>query len=1040
MVSSQREIGIPLSAPQLDIYTAQKMADDKGVYCMPLAFRMFGPLNKAILEEALSEVVKRHDALRGELILDGSEPQQRIQSFTRFTLTFHEPTPSSKADEAIRKALATPFKLRGELPFRADLFRLHPEDHILLIQLHHLFGDMASLAIICRELGVIYSARVDGKTGPELPEPNGLSSGNSPATSSEDLEYWKKQLSDCSTDFELPLDKRRPAIPTFTGDVVIRDFPETTVADVTKLAKDLKCSVYMVLLAAFETLLFRYTGEQNFSIATPFSERIDPVLQNTVGYLSKLLPIVCRIKAEQEFRGLVQEVRENCIEAFSHSSVSFRQIVQQLQLSQQGARPAVARVAFQYYPEELELQLTRLKTEQFYLHNGTSKFDLCVSVGGIVGKRSIELEFDTDIFERDTIERFGQCFQRLLEEIIKDSNKAIGTYDIVSSNDKDLLRRWNETYAPYPSDATVHSLFEERVKLHPERIALLSGNRRISYHELNALADNVAANLKQAGLGKGGLVGVCIKRSPQLIAALLGILKTGAAFVPFDASYPKSRLQYLFDDSGVQLLVADKHGLDVAPANVKTCEISNLLLEKKEKQSLAPAIPASSPAYIMYTSGSTGNPKGVVVPHRAIVRLVRNNDFMGVSEEDVFLAFAPVSFDASTLEIWTPLLNGATLAVYPSEFDSAEQFAAVLNENGVTVLWLTSALFNTIADQDIQCLKGVRQLLVGGDVLSASHIRKALAALPDTRIINGYGPTENTTFTCCYTIPPKWDQDQSIPIGKPIRNTKVYILDKALQLVPVGVIGNLYAGGDGLSLGYWNKPGLTKASFIHDPFSSDPNHRLYRTGDRARFLPDGNIEFFGRKDAQVKIRGFRIELGEVENAFRSLKGVRDVVANVHQDSDSTKTLVAYIVPEPSNHPNASELLKAAREILPSPSVPSSIMFLPRLPLGPTGKVDRRSLPPPERCASIAAPVAPANSLEERIIGIWQMILGVQGVGANDSFFDLGGESLRATRAINQLNKLFDCKLAVSSIFVAPTAREMADLISRRQITESPMQN
>ncbi len=1034
IMSQPDEAAKLLTASQLDIYGAQQIVGDKPVYNMPIAFRLVGPLQESFLEEALTRVVREHGALRSAVINDGDDVRQ-IQRPFPFTLVFHETPDRKTSAETIRHALARPFKLGDESPFRADLFRVAPEEHILLIQMHHLFGDMASLSIICDDLSALYSAVAEGKSDLNLPPSIPLAIEGSFEPNRDDLDFWKENLAECSPDFELPLDKKRPAVPTFNGDVVIHELPESVINGLSQLARELKCSAYTVALAAFEALLYRYAGEQCFSIATPFSDRSDPALERAVGYLSRLLPVVCRIVPNQSFKDFVREVREQSIDAISHSNISFRRLMEHLELSGEGPRPAMMRVVFQYHPVVINLQLTGLRTEPIYLHNGTSKFDLCVSVGGLVGNRSIEFEYDTDLFERVTIERIGRSYQRLLETATKDSSQSLHSLNILSGEDKESLRGWNETSTPYPSNATVHSLFEGQAALHPARIAIRSAaGRQITYCELNDLSHNVASTLRQSGVKPGDMVGVCIKRSPELIAVLLGILKASAAFVPFDASYPKSRLEYLFQDSGVQLLIADEHGRGITPKSVRVLMASELLAATTPENQAAPVASSESAAYMMYTSGSTGNPKGVVVPHRAIVRLVRNNDFMGIADTDIFLAFAPVSFDASTLEIWAPLLNGASLAVYPSEFESAEQFAVVLREHKVTVLWLTAALFNTIVDQDVQSLKGVRQLLVGGDVLSVPHVRKALEFLPNTELINGYGPTEKTTITSCNRNPRHWPPDRSIPIGRPIRNTTVYILDPRLQQVPIGVVGDLYAGGDGLSLGYWRKPDLTQTSFINDPFSTDATKRLYRTGDRARFLPDGNIEFLGRKDAQVKIRGFRIEFGEVESALRTIKGVRDAIAAIHNEDDGSKRLVTYVISETNGNLSGPELLKCAREILPSPAVPSFVVFLNEFPLGPTGKVNRRALPKPETkettLSSASSPMQP-NSIEEKIIAIWRMILGVENVGAEDSFFDLGGESLRATRAVNQLNKAFDCRLAVSSIFMASTAREMADLISSR---------
>jgi amino acid adenylation domain-containing protein len=451
-----------------------------------------------------------------------------------------------------------------------------------------------------------------------------------------------------------------------------------------------------------------------------------------------------------------------------------------------------------------------------------------------------------------------------------------------------------------------------------------------------------------------------------------------------------------------------------------------------------PLLSPDSLAYMMYTSGSTGNPKGATVPHRAIIRLVKNNDFANFSPDEVFLLFAPISFDASTLEIWGPLLNGATLAIYPPNFESLDQLAEILAREKVTTLWLSSGLFNTVVDRNVDALKNLRQLLVGGDVVSPAHVRKTYAAHPHITIINGYGPTENTTFTCCFTIPRDWPADRPIPIGRPIRNTQVYILDENLQPMPVGVPGELYCGGDGLSHGYWNKPDLTSAAFVPHPFAA--GSRLYKTGDRVRLLHDGNIEFLGRLDSQIKIRGFRIELGEIETAFRQLAGVEDAAAAIESNAADGKRLHAFLIAKPNQILDTTALHEDIRKALPEHACPSRIHIVEKFPLGPNGKVDKKallSLPAVQAPAATTTPAGPLSATEQAIARVWREILDTHSVGLDESFFHLGGDSLRAIQAILQINRALNRNLTVSHIFESPTIRALAKKIDSLNTTAMP---
>jgi amino acid adenylation domain-containing protein len=834
----------------------------------------------------------------------------------------------------------------------------------------------------------------------------------------ETREFWRNALKEHTADLDLTLDRQRPRLPTFAGEALYRDFPPELATQIKQLARSQRCSVYMICLAALQVLIHRYTGQEKFCVATPFSDRDDTAFENTIGYLINLLPVPCTVEAGQPFSELLEVTRANCLEAYANNAISFRQILKELNLPSDSPKPPLARVVFQYFPETPALELPGLASEQLRVHSRTSKFDLCFSLFEHNGTITTELEYDSDIFTAESAEAWERQYVAVLQSIVANPAEPCGTLSIVPKQDARHIAQWNDTIVAYPRNSTVSELFEAQAKLHPDATALVFDAGKLTYRELDERANAIAAELQNRGVRPGEYVGVCLKRSPELIAALIGILKAGAAFVPFELSYPKARLEYLFKDSGVRLLVTDSRNARLAPAGTDLLLVSNGRLSQFASQGQATDV-----AYVMYTSGSTGDPKGVMVPHRAITRLVKNNTFASFAPTEVWLAFAPVSFDASTLEIWAPLLNGGTLAIYPSEFESVEQFESVLKRFNVTSLWLTAGLFNTIVDQRVEALRGVRQLLVGGDVLSVAHIRKALTALPQTELINGYGPTENTTFTCCYSIPRQWPEERSIPIGKPIRNTRVHILDERMQPVPVGVPGDLYASGDGLSLGYLNKPELTAAAFI-----THAGDRLYRTGDRARYLPTGDIEFLGRRDAQVKIRGFRIELGEVESALRRVEGIQDVAVVAHADAGGSKQLVAYVVPRGGQQIDAARIKSEAGALLPDHACPNVIIPLAELPLGPNGKVNKNALPKPGSLDTSRSAAAAENPVEARLVEIFEQILEVPGVSVDDNFFHCGGESLRATRAISQINRAFGCRLTLPKLFEAPTVRQMARLV------------
>lgn len=600
-----------------------------------------------------------------------------------------------------------------------------------------------------------------------------------------------------------------------------------------------------------------------------------------------------------------------------------------------------------------------------------------------------------------------------------------------------LPEAWNQTATDYPRDSSVHALFEAVVQRNPGAVALLFGGERLTYGELNRRANKLAHHLRECGVGRDVPVTCCLERSFDLIVALLAVLKAGGAYVPLDATYPPERLALMIEDTASPVLLAHPHLLSRLPRTAaRVVTLNSPELERQPEQNLEAGSAARHLAYIMYTSGSTGRPKGVMIEHRSIVRLVRNTNFIDICADDVFLQLAPASFDASTLEIWAPLLNGARLAIMPPQIPSLEDIARAIHSFGVTTLWLTAGLLHRMIDERPDDLRQVRQLVAGGDVLSPPHLRNLLSRPSGMRLVNGYGPTEGTTFTCCHAISAGDAETESIPIGRPIANTRVYLLDETMQPVGVGVPGELCAAGDGLARGYWNQPELSAEKFV--AFSGDSGGRVYKTGDLARYREDGCLEFLGRIDQQIKMRGFRIEPAEIEAALLLHPGVRESVIVARPQANGDKRLVAYIVPASAAAPSAVECRDFLKEKLPSFMIPSDVVALAALPLSPNGKIDRSQLPAPDApdVQAAASPAPPQAGLEIIIAQAWSRVLKIARVGLDDNFFDLGGDSLSLIQVHAELAKTGMAGLSVTELFEFATVRDLARHVSGSPVSES----
>jgi amino acid adenylation domain-containing protein len=620
----------------------------------------------------------------------------------------------------------------------------------------------------------------------------------------------------------------------------------------------------------------------------------------------------------------------------------------------------------------------------------------------------------------------------LLEGIVADPDQRIGLLPLLTQAERQqILVEWNTTEADYPKDACIHELFEKQAALSPEAIAVTFEDQDLTYRELNLQANQLAHYLGRHGVGPDVLVGICMGRSLKMVIGILGILKAGGAYLPLNPDYPQERLRFMLEDAAAPVLLTQVSLVEKLPASnrhVLCLDRDWAVVEKENDSNPALDVSAANLAYVNYTSGSTGTPKGVEVLHRGITRLLFGVRYADFGARHTFLQLSEVSFDASTFELWGALLHGARCVLFPERMPTADALARAIGAHGIDTLWLTTSLFNALVDERPEVISSIRQLLIGGEALSVKHVKRALELLPTTEIVNGYGPTEATTFTCCYPIPRDLsDSAGSIPIGRPIGNTEVYVLDRNQQPVPVGVPGELYIGGAGLARGYLHRPELTAEKFVAHPFSQKAGARLYRTGDVVRWLADGNLDFLGRTDDQVKIRGYRIELGEIESVLAGHLQVKQAAVVAREDARGEKRLVAYAVPTGEPPPSFKDLCGYLKQSLPDYMVPSAFVSLDRLPLTPSGKVDRQALPAPDM-DRLEAPLtyeAARSPIEELVAKIWSEVLGVERVGIRDNFFDLGGHSLLATRMMARVRHTFEVDLPLRSLFDAPTVEGVA---------------
>ncbi|MBL0696563.1 non-ribosomal peptide synthase/polyketide synthase, partial [Comamonas sp. JC664] len=1053
---------LPQSSAQRRLWYVDRLAPGSAAYNIPAAVRVDGALDLAVMEQALRAVVSRQGALRTTFRNHEELPVQVLHPDVSFTLAVEDLTslPES-AREAQARTLANeeahrPFDLeRGPL-FRARMLRLAPEHHVLLVTMHHIISDGWSIGVLVREVAAFYEARLRGGA-PKLPElpvqyadfarwQHDWMQG--PVLEAE-LDYWREQLAGAPTALELPTDRPRPAVQANRGSGLPVHLPLSVAQGVQALARRTGTTPFMVMLAAWQLLLSRYSGQEEVSVGSPVAGRNRSELEDLIGFFVNTVILRARLSPQLTVAELLTQVKQATLGATEHQDVPFEKLVEVLKPPRDTSRSPLFQVTFtlQNTPP-VRMELPGLSLSVLDVEIETSKFDMSLVLGEGPDGVSGVLNYDTDLFDRATVARMMEHYRVLMEAFVVNEHARLSELSpLPASERQQVLLDWNATSADYPRDVPVHVRFAEQAARAPDAVALVFGDEQLTYGELDQRANQLAHHLRAYGVDAGTRVGLCLERSLELVVGLLGILKAGGAYVPVNRNYPAERISFLLQEAGVSVVVTLEELADELPAGgaLFVCLDADEAMIARQPSDAPPAakVGGDDLAYVMFTSGSTGVPKGVCIPHRGVVRLVSANPFIQFGPDEVFLQLAPVAFDASTLELWGALLHGARLVIAPPGTPSLNELGTLMEKQGVTTLWLTAALFEQAVLHMGPSLAQVRQVLAGGDVLPMQRVLQHLGRVPAGAVlVNGYGPTENTTFSATYTLRPGMPLAASVPIGRPLGHSTTYVLDAFLQPAPVGVPGELFVGGDGLAWGYLNRPDLTAEKFVPHPFSPTPGARLYRTGDRVRWLADGTLEFLGRTDFQVKVRGFRIELGEVESQLQRAPGVQEAVVVVREDVPGDKRLVAYLVgldgPE-SVQPRALQDFLAQR--LPDYMVPAAFVALEALPLNANGKVDRKALPAPDAEAReeglpFEAPRTPA---EEAVARVWSEVLGVKQVGIDDNYFDLGGDSMRSIQVIAKLREA-GLELPMMALLQHPTIRELSTELKSTATVKPPVES
>ena len=1049
----------PLSFAQQRLWFLQRLDPDSSTYNIPTALRLRGELNIKALQQSIDHLIERHEVLRTTFAIREGEAVQIVHPTLPVSIskTDLRDIEASRREETLRGLVRfdarQPFDLdRGPL-LRVKLIQIADDEHVLVLNLHHIVSDGWSMDVMFRELSAFYQGYCGWKpiSLPDLPiqyadysvwQRNWLQGTNL----DQQLSYWRKQLDGLST-LQLPIDHPRPAVQTYRGANQSLELPPHLYEAIRNLSRREGVTLFMTLLAAFQTLLYRYCGQKDIVVGSPIAGRTRQETEGLIGFFVNTLVLRTDLSKNPPFRKLLTRVRRAALDAYDHQDIPFEKLVEELHPERNPSISPLFQVMFVFQNNaDRPLEFKDLTVVPMRTDSQVAKFDLSLTIADREGTHRASLNYNTELFDASTIERMVGHFQTLLEGIVANPDQPVGELPLLTEAEKhQLLVEWIDTKTDYPKDKCIHELFEAQVEKSPDAIAVVFEDQQVTYLELNSRANQLAHYLQKLGVGPEMLVGLCLERSIDMIVALLAILKAGGAYVPLDPSYPKDRLDFMLQDSNTSVILTHKPLASMLPA----ANARIIFLDEEDWRAMTPGladranltaqISPNQAAYVIYTSGSTGTPKGTLVTHYNVVRLFQATEaWFGFNSNDSWTLFHSYAFDFSVWEIWGALLHGGKLVIVPQEITrSPQEFAALLLRHQVTVLNQTPSAFRQlipvlIGDNGHDPLS-LRYVIFGGEALDPQSLNPWFDRFGEDppKLINMYGITE-TTVHVTYRPITRADAASGAGnvIGKPIPDLRVYLLDRHHSLVPIGVAGEICVGGAGVAKGYLGRKALTAERFVTDPFSEDLQAKLYRSGDLARWLPNGELEYLGRIDNQVKIRGFRIELGEIEAVLAQHPSIQQAVVLAREDSPGDKRLIAYVVTADGSAISVHDLRSYLQLKLPDYMVPSAFVFLDSLPLTPNGKLDRKALPAPDhsRSNSDQSYSAPRTPVEELLAGIWAEVLKLDEVGIHDNFFELGGHSLLATQFVARINTAFQIDFPLRRLFETPTIAGLADSV------------
>jgi amino acid adenylation domain-containing protein len=1057
LASSNRALPLPLSFGQERLWFLEQLEPEACRHNLVAAFAVNGRIDTAALECAFNEIIKRHESLRTVFRSTDGKPHQEILAALTIDVPIVDMS-SSIADAnwagSISRFCASQaqqaFNLSQGPLLRVKLVRFSSERSVLILVVHHLIFDGWSMDILGRELTIAYELLVNKQPLQFESVPIQYADfavwqhhSLQTETLNFQLAYWRGRLAGIA-DLRLPMDRPRPGVRDGKGARHWFTLTPTVTQSLKEISRDADVTLFMALLAAYQTLLSRYSGQDDFCIGVPMAVRQDGALDHTIGFFLNLLTLRSDLSGNPKFADLLARVRQRCLEAYAQQDLPFERLVQELQISRDINQNPLFQASFTLRNSSAcPLALTGLEVQELELDPGTTRFDIELFLEERENGLHGFIAYSTDVFDASTIERMAGHFQTLLKDIVENPQCPIADLSILTDPERDqLLVEWNDTKRADPKDKCIHEVFEEQVVRAPDALAVIFENQRITYRELNKRANQLAHYLRKRNVGPEVLVGICIDRSIEMIVAVLGVLKAGGAYVPLDPSYPAERLEFMLADAQAALLLTRGKSFEdrevslddtarrsiLDPHMRRVClDSAWQLIAKESDANPGSSITPDNLAYVIYTSGSTGQPKGVAIGHRntvAFLSWVRS----AFTQEELsgVLASTSICFDLSIFEIFAPLTCGGTIIMA----ENALALTTIPNKSNVSLLNTVPSAINELLRLEA-IPSTVRVINLAGELLRPELVRRIYESTSVRKVHDLYGPSECTTYSTwtCRTV------DGPQTIGRPIANTQIFILDAHRNPVPIGVVGEIYVGGDGVARGYLNRPEVTAERFIYHSFDGEPVRRLYKTGDLARYLPDGDIEFLGRVDNQVKVRGYRIELGEIEAVLGQHPMVQSSVVVVREDTPGDKRLVGYVVARAKGSFDASQVRQYLQHKLPEYMIPVALMPLDELPLTPSGKVDRRALPAPDQnglqLANVCQP--PRTPIEETLVAIWGKVLKLDKVGIYDNFFDLGGHSLLATQIMSRIRSAFSIDdLPLRHMFESPTVAEMAVIITQTQ--------